>query len=241
MVHPLRGQASRPSARLAVSGKAGAGKDTLVEAVRSLTPQLDWRQLTFGEAVRVEGLRILRMLAAAREEKRPLQAQDLGLPPACAAPLLAYLNSGLDPEHVTADKERLRPVLQLVGDAYRCLDERYWIARTAVQLQTISAACDAVAIADVRTRSEAEWARDEGFLLVRLAIGDLERRRRLMRRGHLVTDAAQRHATETGLDGFAGFDLTIDEDLGLRQASRMIVDRLLRGPTAVPRADGHGC
>ncbi len=105
----------------------------------------------------------------------------------------------------------VRPALQRWGQWRVRADAGYWLDRAAQRLAGLRRAGCSVVLTDMRMPWEADWARQEGFLLVRLDVPDeIRRSRATSRDGSMLTPDVERDPTETALDDYDGFDLRLD-------------------------------
>jgi hypothetical protein len=200
---------------LALSGKSASGKDAVARRVQGAFPELRWAALTFGEAIKNEGRRVVAAMAAGRDKAAVVDAivTDLGVSGDEAAAIVDLLWTSVRAGELTTElcHPLVRPALQRWGQWRVRADAGYWLERAAQRLAGLQRAGHSVVLTDMRMPWEAEWARREGFLLVRLDVPDeIRRRRATSRDGAMLTPDVERDATETALDDYAGFDLRLD-------------------------------
>ena len=105
--------------------------------------------------------------------------------------------------------DSLGTLQQKVGEGLRqCLSVNVWIDILFHQIQDE----DRVLITDVRYRNEADRIKSEGGLLIRIN-GDPNNDRSKDKR-------ADDHRSETDLDDYAGFDITIENDQGIESLEK---------------------
>jgi hypothetical protein len=108
----------------------------------------------------------------------------------------------------------IRLALQYWGtDIRRAQDSSYWAKKAAVAAVESLADGEIAEVCDCRFPDEVIALQRIGYKVVRLEVSRETQAARLLARDGLVPDqTALRHASETALDDFAGFDLTIDNN-----------------------------
>lgn len=215
---------------VALSGKAASGKDSVAEALtRTGGP---WARLAFAAAVKDEAQRIIDTVTAAPDEPAAgaAAARDLAASRSDAARAVGLVWTDVRSGAVRAGTQRhpaVRALLQFWGGIRVRDDPAYWLAPAATRLAGLRAEGVNVVLTDVRLPPEAEWARREGFLLVRLDAPEDVRWRRMVERDGVAPDrAALRDRSETALDDYPGFDLRLDNSGPIGPTVAAITDAL---------------
>lgn len=217
--------ANGPAAtRICLSGQIASGKDTVADRIRSeLPPPVEVGK--FAAALRAEADILLR---AAEAGDPAAGCKQIGL-------------SGRDAERASAaaircvagdGERRSGPLLQLLGgDIRRGQDALYWVRRFAEWVAPRLAAGTTVLVTDARFENEMALLRRLGFTLVRLDCPIDIRRARLVERDGAAAGARDlNHPTETGLDGFRGFDAVVDSSTSLEETMAAVRAAIQAGP-----------
>jgi dephospho-CoA kinase len=200
---------------LALSGKSASGKDAVARGVQDMFPALDWAGLSFGEAIKDEGRRLVAALRSGRDRADAIEriVADLGVRREDAGPLVDLMWTAVRRQELT-DRLRhplVRPALQRWGQLRVREDAGYWTDRALRRLTVLRDAGHSVVLTDMRMPWEADWARAQGFLLVRLDVSDeIRRERTASRDGAMLAPEVERDSTETAMDDYDGFDLRLD-------------------------------
>lgn len=200
---------------LALSGKSASGKNAVAQGVQELFPALRWAELAFGEAIKEEGRRLVSAMASAQSISAATEAiaADLDADREEASALVDMLWTAVRSGELTAELHHplVRPALQRWGQWRVRDDVTYWSERAAQRLAVLQRSGFSVMLTDMRMPWEADWARQRGFLLVRLDVTDkIRRSRTLSRDGTMLAPDVERDPTETALDDYTGFDLRLD-------------------------------
>lgn len=200
---------------LALSGKSASGKDAVAQRVQEMFPDLDWAGLSFGDAIKDEGRRLVTALECSRDRADATEriAVGLGVRHEDAVPLVDLLWTAVRRQELTSRLHHplVRPALQRWGQLRVRDDAGYWIERAMRRLTALRDAGHSIVLTDMRMPWEADWARAQGFLLVRLEVSDeIRRDRTVSRDGAMLAPEVERDSTETAIDGYAGFDLRLD-------------------------------
>lgn len=133
--------------RIAVVGGAGSGKDTVSQFITEMFP--DTFRIAFADDLKTLTSRMINTISYENNLKKIYFPQ-------------------WDLQKINEHRDTLRPIWQWVGtDLIRKNYPNYWINRVAVKINSNSF-IKRVVITDCRFDNEAEWARRNGFLVVRL-------------------------------------------------------------------------
>ena len=108
----------------------------------------------------------------------------------------------------------MRQALQHHGtNVRRTQNENYWVSAALLPVYADLAAGTSVFVTDARFPNEIESAAELGGFTTRLLISASEQARRIQARDGLGADlSVLTHASETALDDYTGFDLTVNNE-----------------------------
>lgn len=108
-----------------------------------------------------------------------------------------------------------RKMYQDFGQAMRKLDDNIWIdhVESAMKTREDSRSTKGIVIDDLRQPNEYQWAKDNGFIIIRINAPDDVRRKRALSAGDDFVDEDLIHETESHVDTFV-VDYEIDNDGG---------------------------
>jgi hypothetical protein len=210
---------SRP-VLLSVSGRMGAGKDTVGRAVMRRCCGDDWVRLSVGDLVREEVDRLV--LPALRgaawiDEAVARLARSAGVDPLAAGVTVGLLWGPVAVREVSAAERspEMRAVLQWWGtDVRRAADAGWWLRRFLARLEgCLADGVGGVLVTDARFPDEIAALAGAGFLTVWLEVPDEVRRRRLRDRDGWAPEGGgggARHRSETALGAGSGCELVLD-------------------------------
>lgn len=169
--------------RIALTGKMRSGKTS---AADFLFMNYGFRQVSFGDA--------LKRVANDLFEDSPLYVSE-DITESCP-----FSDSGA---RVIGSKKP-RKLYQDVGTVLRQLDPDVWIRQVATTIEVYedSRSTNGIVIDDLRQPNEYEWARDNGFTIIRITSDEDARIDRIKARGDDYVASALSHETETHSDGF---------------------------------------
>lgn len=215
---------------LAVSGKMGAGKDTLAPALaRRLWPDTTNLRMSFATPLRKEIDMIIEATAFADDEGDYLYKINHRLPNPPDDDVLRVarrlaLKAIMRENAVTAADHTpsMRRLLQWWGtDVRRASDPDYWVVKAMSMVDDELDDGHAVYMTDARFVNELESVRNDGGILVRVDVDEATRIRRILSRdGVRPTRGQLDHVSETAADDYDGFDVRID-------ATSLAVDRIV--------------
>jgi hypothetical protein len=212
---------------LAVSGKLASGKDTVAEMVMDRLGKPGAVQLTWATALRRELDVVLQFI---READTPREACQytcgLGIETHHAQNIVEKLWDCVRREGATAHSRtpQIRWALQYLGtDVRRAQDQLHWVRLSIKEAADNLSNGVSVYYTDCRHPNEVEVPRQLGFYAVRLEITPETQRSRLWGRDGIGVDAAAAtHPSEVMLDGYAGFDLIVDNNGDIEHAVETI-------------------
>ena len=126
---------------------------------------------------------------------------------------------------IVIGKRKPRRLLQDVGQALRELDEDVWVRQLAVTVGVYESlyVTNGIVIDDLRQPNEYEWAKDNGFTIIRVNANEDTRLARARAAGDDFTTDDLRHETELHVDDFeADYDIWNDDDVGRDELERKI-------------------
>lgn len=184
--------------RIAITGKMRSGKTT---AAKHLCMNYDFKILSFGEPIKRIADEYFKHLYEPIYENCPFSDNDESI----------------------AGYKKPRKLLQQIGQLFRQIDEDVWIKRAEQTMQYYELYRDTrgIVIDDLRQPNEYEWARANGFVIIRINAPDELRIERAKAAGDDFDEADLTHETERYIDGFA-VDYEIDNAHSLEELERQI-------------------
>lgn len=239
-VHGVDPQVAETAARLlaegsvsafALSGKMGAGKDTVGEAVVRTLGIAPAVQVSFAQAMKDEVDEVFALLreAASTDWAAERLVCDFGVARHQAEAAVEHAHGFLrtSPDvHARSRAPEVRRFLQFWGTTVRRgQDPDYWVKRALVPAFAALASGRSIYVTDCRYRNEAAGCQMAGIWVLRLEVSAAVQESRLLARdGVLPHPDAFAHASETDLEGYGDFDLVVDNDGALS----CTVDRISR-------------
>src|SRR5690606_21445144 len=184
--------------RIAITGKMRSGKTT---AAKHLWTNYDFKILSFGEPLKRIADEDFKHLYEPIYENCPFSEKG---------------------KSIAGDKKP-RELLQQIGQLFRQIDEDVWIKRAEQTMKYYEQYRDTrgIVIDDMRQPNEYEWARANGFVIIRINAPDELRIERAKAAGDDFDEADLTHETERYIDGFA-VDYEIDNTYNLEELERQI-------------------
>jgi hypothetical protein len=215
--------------RLLVAAKLGAGKDSVARAVMDGLGHPEPVHVSYAGGIRREVDAVLRTVSDAGTLNEAVSDvmfhQRVCSEHAYEIVRLLWTVTRDNPDLTAGDRTpEIRRALQLWGTGVRrSQSEHYWVKQGLRVALDAVAAGHAVMITDGRFPNEVEFARQLGFVTVRLEVPTAIRAERIRGRDGLGLDpAAEAHPSETALDHYTGFDLRVDNSGALTDAVRVI-------------------
>lgn len=192
---------------LVLSGKMGAGKDTIAPLVLNELGYTNTRHLAFADSLKEELTSIIRII---QESDTPHEAidrvnEEMNSTKAFDVVLTLYgdvknevVKDGYDKTTTT------RLAIQYWGtEVRRREDENYWVRKTIAKCNEVMNENISVYITDARFPNEVDAATMNGAVHIRLNIGEEEQQRRIFKRdGIQITPSSLAHPSETALDDY---------------------------------------
>src|SRR5690625_4334128 len=131
----------------------------------------------------------------------------------------------------TIGKRKPRRLLQDFGEKLRELDPNIWIGHAAEKVRLIELIAAAngeqarIVIDDLRQPNEYEWARANGFIVIRVEASESLRLKRAERSGDSFSEEDLAHDTEKHVDIFA-VDYTITNEGDLNDLKRQVEEMM---------------
>ena len=188
--------------KIALTGKMRSGKSTVAEI---LWLDYDLARRSFGGALKYYADKMFEGSAA-----YPIEIEEYGEP--CP----------FDGKRDTRVKKP-RKLYQDFGQAMRQLDEDIWIRHVeqAIEADKLFPHYKGVVIDDLRQPNEYEWAKANGFTIIRVNADEGDRIQRAERAGDSFSADDLAHDTEQHVDGFS-VDYTIVNDGSLSDLKRQV-------------------
>ncbi|WP_214771194.1 AAA family ATPase [Exiguobacterium sp. s133] len=95
---------------------------------------------------------------------------------------------------------KARELYQGFGQKMREIDPDVWVKQVEKDIKENG--YKRIVIDDLRQPNEYKWARENGFILVKVVTSDEVRKKRMESKGELVTDEILNHETEQHIDGY---------------------------------------
>lgn len=204
-----------------VSGKIGAGKDTVAPLLLDLMEisESERKQDSFARTLKEEIDQVIRLVIDAEnpEDAAQLTAVTQGVSIEKARITVNYIWDELTwNEELTAYSRTtgIRSALQFWGtEVRREQDDNYWVNKTIQRVLLLACKGTSSYITDSRFPNEAAAVRDAGGLTIRLLVSPEEQERRIAARDGLTISAdARSHVSETALDDYDNFHIVVDTD-----------------------------
>lgn len=201
---------------LGVSGKIGAGKDTVAPLVAEGLGFTNASHLSFAKPLREEMnvvIEIVKKSSSVEEaSKRVADQLEANNVQVAIEALYDEVKSGA----VTNSYQRTpgtRTALQWWGtEVRRAQDENYWVKKAVRMAFDSMAEGGSIYVTDARFPNEADAITNVGGFLLRLVVSEEEQARRIINRdGDAPKKEALNHLSETALDDYS-FDHLIDTD-----------------------------
>lgn len=228
---------------LAMSGKLGAGKDTVAPLLMDRLEPIGFEGArvhgSFAGPLRDELNSVIGLVGSSDDEGTAVRRVSDGMRVGGdeALRIVRILRDDVASGAVTSARDRtpsMRLALQYWGtEVRRAADPDYWVRRAAGMVVDDLSAGDDVFLTDARFPNELDAVVDLGGVVVRLEIGEDEQARRIMARdGNIVTKGMRAHPSETAADGYGRFTVVVHSDgLGIDET----VDEAFSGIEAARR------
>lgn len=204
---------------ITISGKIGAGKDTIAPLVlQSLNiPSENTIQTSFAYYLKKEIQDIINILrdnpsttSFEISEQMKVDEQDAEL-------IVEWLQETIEDTTLTSYSRtiNIRKTLQYwATEIRRTQDENYWVKKAIKLSYENLADGKSVYMTDVRFPNEADAVQDIYGKVIRLNVSpEVQESRIKQRDGLIVSDDARSHPSETALDDYTNFTMSIDTDL----------------------------
>lgn len=214
---------------LGVSGKIGAGKDTVAPLVMEKLQQSNPLHLAYGDALKAEVNELILLIRSAAKKDEANATIRTVMDTATHAKVVDALWDEVHAdEHLTTATKTtgVRAALQLWGtEVRRGQDDNYWVKKAMAAAMEALAQGRSVYITDARFPNEATCITDAGGSLVRLDVSPEEQDRRIaLRDGRVMTEEERRHRSEISLDNFSFPFRLLTDGLGLDEVVNKVAD-----------------
>lgn len=216
---------------LVVSGKMGAGKDTIAPLVLERLGYTDTKHLAFADPLKNEVNLVIQII---QESDTPREAIDLvneKLNTTKAFDIVVTLYGDVKNGVVTSGYDKTtttRLALQYWGtEVRRSQDENYWVKRTIAECNSVMNKNTSVYITDARFPNEVDATVMNGAVHVRLIINEEEQRKRILKRdGIEISPDSLVHTSETALDDYEAALKVDTSGVSVDEVVNTIVDYL---------------
>lgn len=206
---------------LTISGKIGAGKDTVAPLVLDAMniPESNREHDFFAKPLKEEINKVLEIIrgSSSVESAISMTMQILDVPIENAVQTVDYLWEDVKSGSVQSSYDRtknVRSALQYWGtDVRRTQDDKYWIKKALSKVFVLLAEGKSVYITDSRFPNEVNAVVESGGTTIRLLVSPEVQEKRIMGRdGIQITAEARNHVSETALDDYTDFHVIVDTD-----------------------------
>lgn len=204
---------------ITISGKIGAGKDTIAPLVlQSLNiPSENTIQTSFAYYLKKEIQDIIDILRDNPSTTSFEISEQMNILETDAALVKEWLQETIfDPSLTSYSRtQNIRKTLQYWGtEVRRTQDPDYWVKKCLQLTYSYLAEGKSVYITDVRFPNEADAVQDVYGKVIRLNVSpEVQESRIKQRDGLIVSDDARNHPSETALDDYTNFTMSVDTDL----------------------------
>lgn len=203
---------------LMVSGKMGAGKDTVAPPLMEALGFSNKENQSFAAPLKEEVSDVINDIKAhhdeANEELAIRVASNMSVPVDQALFAVSTLRPDIEAGTVKTAYDRTtasRTVLQFWGtQVRRAQDEDYWVRKAVQSVAKSLAQGVSVYVTDARFVNEADAVRQIDGVMVRLDVTEEEQALRIFSRdGIRISEDAKKHVSETALDDYQNFTLRV--------------------------------
>ena len=192
---------------LTVSGKLGAGKDTIAPLITQALGFPSAEHEFFARPLKEEVNQVVAIIQEVRSLEEAILASNILLHTELSAEPVTAIYEAVKSGELTSAYDRtaeMRRALQLWGtEVRRSVDENYWVKKATQSAIAKIAEGISVYVTDSRFPNEADAIDDIGGMVVRIVVSPEEQRRRIMARDGIEPDPnAINHVSETSLDDY---------------------------------------
>lgn len=206
---------------VSVSGKIGAGKDTIAPIIIDILGQTDNSvHEFFAKPLKEEVNEVIDIIKSTSNVGDAIAKTiiDMSVTEQMAVDTVNFIYEDVrsNPEVNTYNRTLgIRSALQYWGtEVRRTQDPQYWVKKAIGSTLELLAAGKSVYVTDARFENEIDAIVKIGGVTVRLNMSDKEQERRILARdGVEVTNAARNHPSETALDSYKNFDISVFTDM----------------------------
>lgn len=204
---------------ITISGKIGAGKDTIAPLVlQSLNiPSENTIQTSFAYYLKKEIQDIIDMLRDNPSTTSFEISEQMNVLETDVALVKEWLQETIfDPSLTSYSRtQNIRKTLQYWGtEVRRTQDPDYWVKKCLQLTYSYLADGKSVYITDMRFPNEAYAVQDVYGKIVRLNVSPEVQKLRIKKRdGLIISEEARNHPSETPLDEYNGFNISVNTDL----------------------------
>ena len=219
---------------LALSGKLASGKDSLAYEAMNNLGHSDAVHVYFGDSIKGEVDQIIALISS-REGTvdsfvREVESEQ-GVSSDYIVEIVNLLLLEKNNSTLCTARDRtasMRRVLQLWGtEVRREQDPLYWVNKTLKTALSWACKGKSVYLTDARFPNEVTPAQSVGFVVVRVEISKETQEARLLSRDGIAVDLkATTHSSEVALDGYSGFDITIDNNAEFGETLKMLTKEI---------------
>lgn len=222
---------------LSVSGKMGAGKDTVAPLVLDGLSIRNAAHMFFAQPLKKELNDLIEIIRDndSDDEASAVIAEVMSVPGQLADQVVSRIGpevrEDLSETSYSRTKE-MRFALQFWGtEVRRAQDDSYWVRKAVRSILDVLADGRSVYVTDARFTNEIDALREILAITVRLDVSSqVQARRILTRDGVRISESARLHPSETTLDDYDGFDIRLNTDtVGVDETVKMILERIRNG------------
>jgi len=205
---------------LTVSGKFGAGKDSVAPDVMKSLTKGEVKHTFFAKHLKDEVNSVIELMKASDDYEKVcnqiiLQQKSLPEPTKEIIKVLwDDVKSGVVQKSTDRTKSTRFALQQWGTEVRRAVDPNYWVKKSINDAIVNLSQGISIYVTDARFPNEMDAANNINGLSIRLLVSEEEQRKRIFGRdGITLTEEALRHPSETSLDSYTKFTSIINTDI----------------------------
>lgn len=209
---------NKTSYLVSVSGKIGAGKDTIAPEVMEKLNVESVHEF-FARPLKVEINEVINIINISEDHKTAVDeiVKKLDVTQQMAEDTVNFIYDDVrsNPEITSYERTQgMRRALQYWGtEVRRKQDDKYWVKKAIYSILSLIAEGKSVYVTDARFVNEIDALIEVGGIAIRLNMSPEEQEKRIWERdGVHMTEEASNHPSETSLDDYGNFVLSIFTD-----------------------------
>lgn len=200
--------------RILIVGKLRSGKSLIA---RYLERKYNFHEVAFGDELKRSADRLFGNTEVAEYMREPIYrggAEDVPF---------------LDPNEIVGYRKPRR-LYQDFGQLLRTMDENIWVRHAESMMESLETlrTTAGIVISDGRQPNEIEWAKRNGFVIIRVSANEDTRLARAEAEGDAFSLEDLRHGTEQHIDDYA-VDYEVWNDGGDRAELERKIDEIMEG------------